>query len=165
MKRFTLLMTALGFLAGCGAPAHVPLDNGTTGEPVYPRSAISNPAILRVAGLIRELALRERTADGAELFSSCEILPPARSVLPYGVGQYEQQLRLPVILTTSPAWEKMPAESRRIALAGFREVAERSTANVPELKGPTITVVNSKGWQIAWLNGVAHDGRMFLGDE
>ena len=91
MKKITPLMTALGFLAGCGAPAHVPLDKGTTGEPVYPRSAISNPAILKVAGLIRELALRERTADGAELFSSCEILPPARSVLPYGVGQYEHE--------------------------------------------------------------------------
>ena len=74
MKRFTFVVAFLCFQAGCGAPAHVPLDNGTTGEPVYPRSAISNPAILRVAGLIRELALRERNGDGAELFSSCEIL-------------------------------------------------------------------------------------------
>jgi len=165
MKRLAILMTGMGFLAGCGAPAPVPADHEATGEPVYPRSAISNPGVLRVAGLIRDLALRERTTAGAELFSACDILPPAKSVLPYGVGQYEQQLRLPVILTTSPAWDKVSAESRRVALAGFREAAERFTADVPELKGATITVVNSRGWQIAWLNGTAHDGRMFLGDE
>lgn len=165
MNRLTVLVIGMGFLVGCGAPAPVVLVNETIGEPVYPRSAISDPGILKVAGLIRDLALRKRTADGAELFSGCDILPPAKSVLPYGVGQYEQQLRLPVILTTSAAWEKLNAESRRTALTGLREAAERFASDVPGLNGPTITVVNSRGWQVAWLNGPVPDGRMFLGDE
>lgn len=165
MNRLAVLVIGAGFLAGCGAPAPVAPANEFIGEPVYPRSAISDPGILRAAGLIRDLALRERTADGAELYSACDILPPAKSVLPYGVGQYEQQLRLPVILTTSAAWEKLNGESRREKLAGLREAAERFTSEVAGLKGPTITVVNPRGWQVAWLNGPPSEGRMFLGDE
>jgi hypothetical protein len=153
------------FLSGCmrQVPAVKPAE--ASAEPVYPRSTISDPETKRVAAIVRNLFLERQTRKGEKLFSSCDILPPARSVLPYGVGQYEQQLRLPIIVTTATAWDRLDGPGRRSILADLHESSIRYIAEVPALKGPSITVVNSKGWQVAWLTSLSTADGMFLGDE
>ena len=103
-------------LSGCG-PTLTELENRMLPEPkppargdglpqAYPRSQINEPKLRALAQEFQTWALQQQSAGAnpAPLFSRVEVLPPVLTVLPYGVGAYEQEPRLPVILTTGPGW-------------------------------------------------------------
>ena len=61
--------------------------------------------------------MRDHGAPAAPLFSRVEVLPPTRTVLPYGVGAYQQEPRLPAILTIGPGWASQEPEEKEVAAA------------------------------------------------
>ena len=98
---------------------------GATNLPqAYARSQINDPGLHQFAQEFKTWALQQTTggATPGPLFKRVEVLPPTRTVLPYGVGAFEQELRLPTILTTGPGWASQnPEEKEAVAARAFRE--------------------------------------------
>ena len=67
----------------------------------YPRSQINDPRLRTCAQEFETWALQQRSpgADPVPPFLRVEVLPPTRTILPYGVGAFQQERRLPAILT------------------------------------------------------------------
>ena len=89
----------------------------------YERSQINDPGLHQFAQEFKTWALQQRGggATPGPLFKRVEVLPPTQTVLPYGVGAYEQELRLPTILTTGPGWaSRNPEEKEAVAVQAFR---------------------------------------------
>ncbi len=161
-------MTALGLTAsGCQPPRDLPRNPPGDLPPAYTSNRISDPAQLRTAEAIRAWATG-RTGTGRQpLYSKVEILPPVPIVQPYGVGIYQQELRLPVILTTGPGWKGMTHEGRETRTAeAFREIAGRlkSLGGEPLLQ-PTLTIQTPEGMELAWVNHLDPDENNVHGDE
>jgi hypothetical protein len=122
----------------------------------YARSQINDPKLEQLAREFKTWALAQRT-DGARpgpLFSRIEVLPPTRTVLPYGVGAYEQELRLPVILTVGPGWASQnPGAKEILAAQAFRKLSQDLEALKldPPLR-PTLTIQTPNGLELAWMN-------------
>ena len=95
-----LIVAALLTSAGCHRPAVV-----TAGDlpPAYTRDKILDPKLTEVARAFKAWAGEQKSQAGAA-FGSVEVLPPAPTLLPYGIGTYQKQLRLPAILITGPGW-------------------------------------------------------------
>ncbi|NBU77321.1 MAG: hypothetical protein EBS30_19235, partial [Planctomycetes bacterium] len=136
---------------GCSRPTKPldPLAADTIMAPAYPRSTMGDEATARVAAELTALAKNRQTPTGEILFDRCDVLPPVRSILPYGAGQYEQQTRLPIILTTASGWNKLDSATRQIELRTLFVAITQSTQGLASVGGPTITVVNPRGWQVA----------------
>lgn len=95
------------------------------------------------------------------------MLPPTQTVLPYGVGAYEQELRLPTILTTGPGWaSRNPEEKEAVAVQVFRELSQGIEALklAPPLR-PTLTIQTPSGFEIAWMNHLDEGQRNIHGDD
>jgi len=151
---------------GCGpAPKQMaPLAADATMAPAYPRSTMGDEATARVAAELTALAKNRQTPTGEILFDRCDVLPPVRSILPYGAGQYEQQTRLPIILTTASGWNKLDSAARQIELRTLFVAITQSTQGLASVGGPTLTVVNPRGWQVAWMNDAGTGRPLFVGD-
>src|ERR1700679_2532909 len=80
---------------GCGRRSVVV----TPGDlpPAYTRDKILDPKLAEVAKTFTAWAGEQKAKTGAA-FGAIEVLPPAPTLLPYGVGTYQKQLRLPAIL-------------------------------------------------------------------
>lgn len=157
------LFIFLNLLTGCSQPAAEPVGQAVENlPPAYPRNVITDPATIRAAKAL-ETTIREQKSDGLALFSVVEIVPPTRTVLPYGVGRYEQQIRLPVILTTGPAWTKLDGPARekvvRKAQTDCLAVLAREGCKLPL----TLTVQEPSGWQVSWLNEPSAGQPIFVG--
>jgi hypothetical protein len=158
------LSVCIFFLIGC-SPA--PIDPATFASenlpPAYPRNVITDPATIKAAKALETMIRAQKSAEGLATFSTVEILPPTRTVLPYGVGRYEQQTRLPVILTTGPAWVKLKPQARedliRKTQADCLAALEREGCKLPL----TLTVQEPSGWQVAWLNDPVIGKPIFVG--
>jgi hypothetical protein len=90
-----------------------------------------------------------------------------RTVQPYGVGAYQQEPRLPVILTTGPGWAALkPPEKEEMAAQAFQDFSERLQAlqREPPLQ-PTLTIQTSQGMELAWINHLDPSGKNVHGDE
>ena len=158
------LLLALG-LCGCSRPEPVQ-PRGPVGDlpPAYPRSAITDPATVRAIQVLEAMVARLQDPDKQPLYSAVEIMPPTRTVLPYGVGRYEQQVRLPVILTTGMGWGKLDSTARETQVrkihADCLAVLQREGCKLPL----TLTVQEPRGWQVAWLNDANPGKTIFVGD-
>lgn len=129
-----------------------------TGEqllPAYQRSQINDPRLHEVATKFKTWALEQRVgADQPPLFSRVEVLPPTQTVLPYGVGAFQQEPRLPAILTTGPGWAGLkPQEKEARVVQAFRELSERLAAlkHDPPLR-PALTIQTPQGMVLGWIN-------------
>ena len=80
--------------------------------PAYTRDKILDPKLAEVARAFTAWAGEQKLQAGA-LFSRIEVLPPAPTLLPYGVGTYQKQLRMPAILITGPGWRAQLAPIAR----------------------------------------------------
>jgi len=167
MKRMNLCLGLLAMVAfaGCSRPVErQPAMQGEHLPPAYPRSAITDPATVLGIKTLEVAVAALKGADGQPLYSAVEILPPTRTVLPYGVGRYEQQMRLPVILTTGPAWAKLDSVAReklvRDTHARCIEALSRAACKLPL----TLTVQEPRGWQVAWMNDPEPGRSIFVGD-
>jgi hypothetical protein len=135
----------------------------------YSRSQINEPRLRAVAEEFQTWALAQETKwpPPTPLFSRVEVLPPVLTVLPYGVGAYEQELRLPVVVTIGPAWKGQEAEKKEaIAARLFGELSQRLEAlkHHPPLR-PTLTIQTPSGLELSWINDLVPGRKNIHGDE
>ena len=158
-------------VSGCGQTATL-LETKVLPEPTppagaqglpqaYARSQINDPRLRQFAQEFKTWALQQRTAGAnpGPLFSRVEVLPPTQTVLPYGVGAYEQEPRLPAILTIGPGWASQnPEEKEAVAAQAFRKLSQGLEALKldPPLR-PTLTIQTPSGLELGWINDL--DGR------
>jgi len=135
----------------------------------YARSQINDPELHRFAQEFKAWALQQTTggATPGSLFKRVEVLPPTRTVLPYGVGAFEQELRLPIILTTGPGWTSQnPEEKEAVAALAFQKLSQGIEALKLELPlRPTLTIQTPSGLELAWMNDLNEGGRNIHGDD
>jgi hypothetical protein len=166
-------------LSGCG-PTLTELETLVLPEPkppargdglpqAYPRSQINDPRLRALTEEYRTWVLQRRSAgpNPVPLFSRLEVLPPVLTVLPYGVGAYEQEPRLPVIVTTGPGWTAQEPEAKEAIAAGlFGELSQRLAALAlqPPLR-PSLTIQTASGLELSWINDLVPGRRNVHGDE
>jgi hypothetical protein len=96
-----------------------------------------------------------------------EVLPPAPTLLPYGVGTYQKQLRLPAILITGPGWRALSAGDRE-ALAGraFQELSRLLESGAKESGvRATVTVQTPQGLELCWINELEPGRKLLHGED
>lgn len=135
----------------------------------YPRSQINDPRLHQFAQEFKTWALQRGTggANPGPLFSRVEVLPPTQTVLPYGVGAYQQEARLPAILTIGPGWASLNAEEKEaVAAQAYRKLSQGLEALKldPPLR-PTLTIQTPSGLELAWMNDVIEGRRNIHGDD
>ena len=91
--------------------------------PAYTRDKILDPKLAEVARAFTAWAGEQKVQAGAA-FGRVEVLPPAPTLLPYGIGTYQKQLRLPAILITGPGWRTLARDDREaLAARAFQELS------------------------------------------
>ena len=98
--RTSLLALATALLvagAGCDRPS-VPSQGNL--PPAYTRDKIVDPALAEAAWAFIAWA-GEQKVDSQALFTSVTVLPPAPTLLPYVIGNYQKENRLPAIMITT----------------------------------------------------------------
>jgi hypothetical protein len=151
---------SLGVLAGIGLgcnlpspPAEPPPGAAADLPPAYLRNQITDAGLRAVAKEFTEWALAQRAGDQA-VYGRVEVLPPAQTVQPYGVGAYQQEPRLPVILTTGPSWDRLKArekEARAAEAFHHMEGLLKGLKHDPPLR-PTLAVQTPEGMELGWIN-------------
>ena len=165
MKR-TIALLLMG-LIGCGMPQTEkipPIPEGTL-PPAYPRSEITDPTTLDASKKIRAYVEGRKSPEGDMYFSKTEILAPAKIVLPYGVGVFQQELRLPVILTTDKAWRTLKQNEKEIEVkSAYQQMASLLQKTNSPLK-PSLTIQTPQGLEISWINEINEGSKIVFGDE
>jgi hypothetical protein len=156
-------------VTGCG-----PCDRGQQAAqadsplaPAYSRSGIADPKLRQAAEQFQHWVLQQKaTPDGQPLFSKAELLPVTQTTLPYGVGAYQQQPRLPVIVTTGPGWPKLSAADKEKTIAqAYADLAGRVQAAEPGTQvRPTLTVQTPQGVLLSWINEMPSGRKLIHGD-
>ena len=82
--------------------------------PAYTRDKILEPKLAEAARAFIAWAGKQQVKS-QPVFGKVEVLPPAPTLLPYGVGTYQKQLRLPAILITGPGWRALTGDDREAA--------------------------------------------------
>ena len=103
-----LLFAAVLVSSGC---ERRPVAPSTDLPPAYTRDKIVDPKLADVARAFTAW-VSERKVQAGAVFGKVEVLPPAPTLLPYGIGNYQKQLRLPAILITGPGWRSLAADDR-----------------------------------------------------
>jgi hypothetical protein len=153
--------------AGCEGRAVLPAGAGVS-PPAYTRDKILDPRLAEVARSFTAWAAAHKVGD-RPTFDRVEVLPPAPTLLPYGVGTYQKQLRLPAILITGPGWRDLPPDEREgLAAQAFRtladllETAARGSGGGGASALPaTLTIQTSQGLELGWINDL-EPGRALL---
>jgi hypothetical protein len=135
--------------------------------PAYASNQITDPALRRVAEEIRSWTGQQVGAAGQPLYSRAEILAPVQTVQPYGVGAYQQEPRLSVILTIGPGWASLKREDKEAKIAGmFRTIAAKlETLKRQTPLRPTLTIQTPQGMELAWINHLDPSGKNLHGDD
>ena len=157
-----LVVAAVLMSTGCGRRAEI-----TVGDlpPAYTRDKILDPKLAKVARAFTAWAGDQKTQAGA-VFGSVEVLPPAPTLLPYGIGTYQKQLRLPAIMITGPGWRTLAADDREaLAARAFQELSRllESSASASAVRA-TVTVQTPQGLELCWINDL-EPGRTLLHGE
>ena len=160
---FALTVAALLTSAGCDRRAVV-----TAGDlpPAYTRDKILDPKLAEVARAFIAWAGEQKVQAGA-VFGRVEVLPPAPTLLPYGIGTYQKQLRLPAILITGPGWRALAADEREaLAARAFQELSRllESTANASAARA-TVTVQTPQGLELCWINSLEPGRKLLHGED
>jgi hypothetical protein len=135
--------------------------------PAYTSNRITDPELRRLAEEIRDWAGAQVVAGLRPLYSRAEVLAPVQTLQPYGVGAYQQEPRLPVILTTGPGWDVLKWEEKEAKAA---ETYRAISAKLAELKRqpplrPTLTIQTPQGMELTWINHLDLSGKNVHGDE
>jgi hypothetical protein len=135
--------------------------------PAYTSNQITDPGLHQVVEEIQNWASQQVDDGQKPLYSRVEVLPPVPIVQPYGVGVFQQEVRLPVIFTTGPGWAGLKAAAKEEAVAqAFRDIAVHLQAlnHEPALQ-PTLTIQTPQGMELAWVNRLDPGGKNIHGDE
>ena len=133
--------------------------------PAYTRDKILDPKLAEVARAFTAWA-GEQKVQARAVFSRVEVLPPAPTLLPYGIGTYQKQLRLPAILTTGPGWRALAGDDREaLAARAFQELSRllESSASASAARA-TLTIQTPQGLELCWINDL-EPGRKLLHGE
>ena len=96
-----------------------------------------------------------------------EVLPPAPTLLPYGIGTYQKQLRLPAILITGPGWSALAGDDREaLAARAFQELSRRleSSASASTVRA-TVTIQTPQGLELCWINNLEPGRKLLHGED
>jgi len=158
----TASMTGLG-AAGCD-PVKAPAGDL---PPAYTSNQITDPALVDVAKGVKAWGSEQVSADRKPLYGRIEVLPPVPIVQPYGVGVFQQEMRLPVIFTTGPGWAALKAAEKEAAIAEvFHHISQLLKAlNRESPLRPTLTVQTPQGMELTWLNRLEPNGKNVHGDD
>lgn len=162
------LVAALFSSVGCQRTLPPPAPQAEQELPLaYTSNQITDPALRRIEAEIRDLSVKKIGAGGKPLFSRVEVLVPAKTVQPYGVGAFQQELRLPVILTTGLGWAALKREDKEVKVA---ETYNAISAKLETLKRqpplwPTLTIQTPQGLELAWINHLDASGINLHGDD
>ena len=130
--------------------------------PAYTRDKILDPKLAEVAQAFTAWA-DEQKAHARAVFRRVEVLPPAPTLLPYGIGTHQKQLRLPAILTTGPSWRDLAGDDREaLAARAFQELSRllESSAGAAAVQA-TLTIQTPQGVELCWINEL-EPGRKLL---
>jgi hypothetical protein len=161
------LLVALSSSMGCQRlPSPQPAAEQPL-PPAYTSNQITDPALHRIAEEIRDLAVKQIGAGGLPLFSRAEVLVPVKTVQPYGVGAFQQELRLPVILTTGLGWAGLKQQDKDAKVA---QTFNAISAKLETLKHqpplwPTLTIQTPQGMELAWINHLDASGKNLHGED
>ncbi|SIO59848.1 hypothetical protein SAMN05444166_6187 [Singulisphaera sp. GP187] len=155
-------------LVGLVAPGcRPPQASDKTLPPAYTFNQIADPALHQVADEIQTWASQQAGTGEKPLYSRIEVLPPVPIVQPYGVGVFQQEVRLPVIFTTGPGWAGMKLTEKEAAVVqAFHHISERLQAlnHKPALQS-TLTIQTPQGMELTWINQLDPSGKNVHGDE
>lgn len=142
--------------------------------PAYVSNQITDPALQEAAEDIKSWASQRVGHDKKPLYSRVEVLPPVPIVQPYGVGVFQQEMRLSVILTTGPGWagaklglkDVSPGYKEAAVVEAFHYITKRleSLEHKPTLKA-TLTIQTPEGMELTWINHLEANGKYVHGDE
>ena len=133
--------------------------------PAYTRDKILDPKLAEVARAFTAWAGEQKVQAGA-MFGSVEVLPPAPTILPYGIGTYEKQSRLPAILITGPGWRALSPDDREaLAARAFQELSRllESSTSAPAVRA-TVTIQTPQGLELGWINDLEPGGKLLHGE-
>lgn len=165
--RIGLAALTMVWLAASGCQRTPPGAATQALPPAYTSHQLTDPALRQVAEEIQSWAVQQVGAGRQPLYGRVEVLPPVQTVQPYGVGAYQQEPRLPVILTTGPGWAGLKLEDKEAKVA---EMFRTLTAKLEALKRqptlrPTLTLQTPQGMELAWINHLDPSGKNLHGDE
>jgi hypothetical protein len=160
-----IALAIVGVLAfsGCGRRAITAAGNL---PPAYTRDKILDPKLAEVARAFEAWAGEQKVQAGP-VFGKVEVLPPAPTLLPYGVGTYEKQMRLPAILITGPGWRALiGADREALAARAFRELSRllEASGNAPAVRA-TVTVQTPQGLELCWINDLEPGRKLLHGED
>jgi hypothetical protein len=148
---------------GCERRAVAPVGDL---PPAYTRDKILDPKLAEVARAFTAWAGEQKVQAGA-VFGSVEVLPPTPTVLPYGIGNYQKQMRLPAILITGPGWRALTADDREaLAARAFQELSRllESSAGASAVRA-TVTVQTPQGLELCWINDLEPGRKLLHGED
>ena len=163
--RPVLALSVVAMLAstGCDRRAVPPAGNL---PPAYIRDKILDPKLAEVARAFTVWAGEQKVQAGA-VFGRVEVLPPAPTLLPYGIGTYEKQPRLPAILITGPGWRALAGDDREaMAARAFQELSRllESSASASAVRA-TVTVQTPQGLELCWINDLEPGRKLLHGED
>jgi hypothetical protein len=134
--------------------------------PAYTRDKILDPKLADVARAFTAWAGEQKVQAGA-VFGGVEVLPPAPTLLPYGIGTYQKQLRLPAILITGPGWRALASDDREaLAARAFQELSRllESSASASVVRA-TVTIQTPQGLELCWINDLEPRRKLLHGED
>jgi hypothetical protein len=158
-----VLVAAVLASPGCDRRAAAPSGDL---PPAYTRDKILDPRLAEVARAFTAWAGEQKEPAGA-VFERVELLPPAPTLLPYGVGTYQKQLRLPAILITGPGWRALDGDDREaLAARAFQELSRllESSASASAVRA-TVTVQTPQGLELCWINDLEPGRKLLHGED
>jgi hypothetical protein len=158
-----LTVAAVLASAGCQQRAVAPARNL---PPAYTRDKILDPKLAEVARAFMAWATEQKVQAGP-VFGKAEVLPPAPTLLPYGIGTYQKQMRLPAILITGPGWRALAADEREaLAARAFQELSRllESSASASDVRA-TVTVQTPQGLELGWINNLEPGRKLLHGED
>ena len=162
--RPVLALSVVAVLASSGCDRRGGAPAGDL-PPAYTRDKILDPKLAEVARAFTAWAGEQKVQAGA-IFGRVEVLAPAPTLLPYGIGTYQKQLRLPAILTTGPGWRDLAGDDREaLAARAFQELSRLldSSASAAAVQA-TLTIQTPQGLELCWINEL-EPGRKLLHGE
>jgi hypothetical protein len=148
---------------GCERRAGAPVGDL---PPAYTRDKILDPKLAEVARAFTAWAADQKVQAGA-VFGKVEVLPPAPTLLPYGIGTYQKQLRLPAILITGPGWRALAGGDREaMAVRAFQELSRllESGAGASGVRA-TVTIQTPRGLELCWINELEPGRKLLHGED
>jgi hypothetical protein len=154
---------------GCGSSTPRPVDvaeGSSELPPAYTRDKIIDPKLADVSRTFTGWVEAQKVGN-APIFSRVEALPPTPTVLPYGIGANQKEIRLPAILITGPGWSSLKVEEREsLAARAFTELAAQLAAvkPVPPIR-PSVTIQTPQGLELAWINQIEPGEKYLHGEQ